>query len=180
MSFILLYALPQSQSAEVLGYHSGHYSPLVALSFGAAAVSLGVATRLLSACLALSWAWAAYVELAAGQRWESLPVRAVLFFILFAVLALTGAGRYSVDNWLRRYPAVQRHAIKYVLFVLLITVQPDRWIGSRFAGSGSSLQAPVPRGSTNRDRALGVILCELPPAPLFPLPTSAPLKFPLP
>jgi len=102
ISFILLYALPQAQSAEVFGYHPGRYWPLVALSFGAAAVLLGVATRLVSACLALSWAWAAYIELASGQRWESLPVRAVLFLILFATLALTGAGRFSVDHWLRR------------------------------------------------------------------------------
>ena len=112
ISFILLYALPQSQSAEVFGHHPVSYWPLVALSFGAAAVSLGVATRLVSVCLALSWACAAYVELEAGQRWESLPIRAVLFLILFATLALTGAGRFSVDNWLRCYPGVQRHAIK--------------------------------------------------------------------
>jgi uncharacterized membrane protein YphA (DoxX/SURF4 family) len=109
ISFILLYALPQSQSAEVFSYNPGRYWPLVALSFGAALVSLGVATRLLSACLALSWAWAAYIELEAGQRWGALPVRATLFLILFATLALTGAGKFSVDNWLRRYPRVQRH-----------------------------------------------------------------------
>ena len=102
ISSILLYALPQSQSAEVFSRHW----PLVVLSLGAALVSLGVATRLLSACLALSWAWAAYIELEAGQRWEALPIRAILFVFLFATLALTGGGKFSVDNWLRRYPRV--------------------------------------------------------------------------
>lgn len=96
--FILLFALKQSAGKEVFAYHPGRVAPLVALSLGALLVTCGWLTRPAAALMALAWAWAAYSGLHAGQHWFALPVRAALFVFLFAALALTGPGRYSLDG----------------------------------------------------------------------------------
>ena len=96
--FVLLFALPAAESALVFPYHPGRRWPLVLLSIGALLVTLGAWTRTSAALVALAWAWALYSGLHLGQGWFALPVRDVEFLILFAALALTGPGKYSIQR----------------------------------------------------------------------------------
>lgn len=61
-------------------------------------VAVGLLTRLAALFAALSMAGAFYVSLRLGEE----PLRALLYFTIFAALALTGPGRFSLDHVLRR------------------------------------------------------------------------------
>lgn len=104
--FILLLALKQSNAAAVFVSHPGRLWPLVALSAGALFVVIGFFTRVTAIVMAFSWVWAMYSGLHGGQRFVSLPYRSILFLIVFATLALTGPGRFSLDE--RRNRSVAR------------------------------------------------------------------------
>jgi putative oxidoreductase len=64
-------------------------------------IALGLFTRLSAACAALSMAGAFYFSLRVGEE----PLRAALYLLIFATLALTGPGRFSLD-YLRRPAAI--------------------------------------------------------------------------
>jgi hypothetical protein len=100
VSFVLLIALRQSNGPEALSNEVAE-KPLLALSCGFVLVVCGFLTRPAAAFVALSWAWVAYASLRAGTAWTDLPVRAVEFSFLFATLAVMGAGKISIDHWLR-------------------------------------------------------------------------------
>ncbi len=104
--FILLFALKQSDGAAVFVNHPGRLWPLVALSVGALLVTLGFFARAPAVFMVFSWAWAMYSGLQGGQQFVSLPYRSILFLIAFAALALTGPGRFSLDE--RRNRSVHR------------------------------------------------------------------------
>jgi len=67
-------------------------------SIGALFIAGGFLTRLFSAVGALGMAVAFYVSLRLGEE----PLRAALYVIIFAGLAVTGPGKYSVDFLARR------------------------------------------------------------------------------
>ena len=96
--FVLLSVLRHGEGGTVFIFHPGRAWPLIALGAGAALVTLGFQTRVVSTCIALAWAWALGTGLYLGQTFYLFPVRAVLFVIVFAALAFTGAGRFSVDH----------------------------------------------------------------------------------
>jgi uncharacterized membrane protein YphA (DoxX/SURF4 family) len=102
ISFVFLFALKQSDSAEVFIRHPGRVWPLAALAIGALLVTFGFLARIAAGLSAMGWAWALYSGLQAGEVWYNLPVRAALFVIVFAALALTGPGRFSIDLVLGR------------------------------------------------------------------------------
>jgi uncharacterized membrane protein YphA (DoxX/SURF4 family) len=106
VSFVLLFGLKQSQGASVFINHPGRVWPLLALSFGALLVAIGFRTRLAAGAVALAWAWAVYSGLRGGVEWFVLPTRAFLYFMLFAALALTGPGKFSLDHLLRPISAM--------------------------------------------------------------------------
>jgi putative oxidoreductase len=64
-------------------------------------VASGFLTRVAAAIGALGMAGALYTSLRVGEE----PVRAALYVVAFATLALTGAGRYSVDEIIESKPA---------------------------------------------------------------------------
>lgn len=59
-------------------------------------VACGIFTRLMATLLVLSTVGSFYVSM----RLPEEPVRALLYVCIFAGLALTGPGRFSVDQWL--------------------------------------------------------------------------------
>lgn len=90
---VLLYSLRQSGGANFLAVHRGAVLPAVLLSIGGILVLCGFKTRIVSAALAIGWAWSACAGLLAGEDWVGLPYRSILFTILFAALALLGPGK---------------------------------------------------------------------------------------
>ncbi|MBZ5538757.1 MAG: hypothetical protein LAO31_22655 [Acidobacteriia bacterium] len=96
-SFVLLFVLIQADGARIFILHPGRLWPLVGLSIAALLVVCGFLTELASALSVLSWAWALYSGLQAGDQWFVLPFRAALYVILFAALAITGPGKFSLD-----------------------------------------------------------------------------------
>jgi len=99
--FVLLFALKQSEAGTIFPFHPGRVWPIVILALGAALVTAGLRTRLIAAGMALGWAWALGTGLYLGQPYYIFPVRSFLFATVFASLALTGAGRFSVDGILK-------------------------------------------------------------------------------
>ena len=65
-------------------------------SIGALLIACGLLTRATSVLAALSMAGAFYTSL----RLQEEPLRALLYFFVFAAIALAGAGRFSIDHWL--------------------------------------------------------------------------------
>jgi len=65
-------------------------------SVGSLLIACGFLTRLAAFFSALNMAGAFYVSL----RLQEEPLRAALYFSIFAALALAGPGRFSVDHWL--------------------------------------------------------------------------------
>jgi uncharacterized membrane protein YphA (DoxX/SURF4 family) len=65
-------------------------------SVAALFVACGIFTRLMATLLLFSTAGSFYVSM----RLPEEPVRALLYVCIFAGLALTGPGRFSVDQWL--------------------------------------------------------------------------------
>jgi putative oxidoreductase len=100
LSFVLLFALRQSQGAQIFARHPGHLAPLILLSTGALMITCGLWTRPAALALALTWAWALLSGLEAGQDWYSLPYRAAVYLLLFAALLFTGSGKFSIDHML--------------------------------------------------------------------------------
>jgi putative oxidoreductase len=66
-------------------------------SVGALLIACGLLTRVAAALAALSMAGAFYTSLRLGEE----PLRAALYLIIFAALAVTGPGKFSVDGWLK-------------------------------------------------------------------------------
>jgi uncharacterized membrane protein YphA (DoxX/SURF4 family) len=62
----------------------------------------GFLAELAAAFSALGWTWALYSELQVGLEWDSLPIRAALYVILFTALAIAGPGKFSLDDLLQR------------------------------------------------------------------------------
>ena len=58
VSFVLLFALKQSQGANIFVYHPSRAWPLIALSFATLLVACGYRTRLAAGAAALGWGWA--------------------------------------------------------------------------------------------------------------------------
>jgi uncharacterized membrane protein YphA (DoxX/SURF4 family) len=98
LSFVLLFALKQSEAAKIIVNQQERLLPLVSLSIAAFAVVCGFFTELAAALSALGWAWAMYSGLQSGAEWFVLPVRAAQYMILFAGLGVTGPGKYSLDH----------------------------------------------------------------------------------
>src|SRR6476646_3812598 len=67
-------------------------------SIGAFLIGCGFLTRLLAASAALGMAGALYTSVRLGEDW----LRAALYLIVFAVLVLTGPGKFSVDHLFQR------------------------------------------------------------------------------
>jgi uncharacterized membrane protein YphA (DoxX/SURF4 family) len=97
-NFLLLFLLKQAEASAVFALHPSRTWPLLALASGAVLVTVGFLTRVAAAAMTLSWTWALATGLYLGQPFYLFPVRAVLFIIIFATLAFTGAGRFSVDR----------------------------------------------------------------------------------
>jgi uncharacterized membrane protein YphA (DoxX/SURF4 family) len=102
ISFVLLFALKQSEGASIFLYHPGRLWPLVGLALGATMVTFGFVTRLAACALAVSWAWALYSGLHLGQSEFNEPVRSALFSMSFFTLFLSGPGKFSIDAIARR------------------------------------------------------------------------------
>lgn len=101
LSFALLFGLKQSKASEVFAYQPGRVWPLILLGVTGALVVCGFWTEVAAAISALSWTWALYSGLRTGLAWYELPIRAALYAIMFAALAVSGAGRFSLDHALR-------------------------------------------------------------------------------
>ena len=99
LSFILLFTLKQSGAEQIFVLHAGRVWPLVILSIVAFSVTAGFLTEFTASLSSLAWAWAMYSGLRAGVEWYSVPIRAALYVILFAALATTGPGRFSLDSY---------------------------------------------------------------------------------
>jgi uncharacterized membrane protein YphA (DoxX/SURF4 family) len=110
LSFVLLFALKQSEAAKTLATQPGRMWTFVALSIGTVLVVCGLFTRLAAALAAIGWAWAMGTELRAGAEWFVLPVRAAEYMILFTALGITGAGKYSLDHWMGKMRSTKRTA----------------------------------------------------------------------
>jgi uncharacterized membrane protein YphA (DoxX/SURF4 family) len=67
-------------------------------SIGAFLIGCGFLTRLLAASAALGMAGALYTSVRLGEDW----LRAALYLIIFIGLIFTGAGKFSVDDPLKR------------------------------------------------------------------------------
>src|SRR5712675_1784934 len=66
-------------------------------SIGALLIGCGFLTRILAASAALGMAGALYTSIQLAEDW----LRAALYLIIFASLAVTGAGKFSLDHlWL--------------------------------------------------------------------------------
>jgi uncharacterized membrane protein YphA (DoxX/SURF4 family) len=70
-------------------------------------IGVGLMCRLSSAVAATGMGVALYVSLRLAEE----PFRAVLYFVMFGVLVMTGPGHYSVDHWLQRCKAQQQLAM---------------------------------------------------------------------
>ena len=66
-------------------------------SIGALLIGCGLFTRIAAASAALGMAGALYTSVQLGEDW----LRAALYLIVFSGLSLTGAGKFSIDRWLR-------------------------------------------------------------------------------
>jgi uncharacterized membrane protein YphA (DoxX/SURF4 family) len=102
ISCVLLFALKQSEGANIFLYHPGRLWPLVALALGTTMVTFGFLTRPVACALAVSWLWALYSGLHLGQAEFSEPMRSALFSISLFTLFLSGPGRFSIDAATRR------------------------------------------------------------------------------
>ena len=98
ISVLLLFALKQSEASKVFDGHSSSLALLVILATAALCVTAGFLTRWAAAISLLAWLGAALLELHAGADWFVQPVRSAEFAFLFAALALTGPGKYSLDR----------------------------------------------------------------------------------
>jgi uncharacterized membrane protein YphA (DoxX/SURF4 family) len=67
-------------------------------SIGAFLIACGLLTRLVAASAALGMAGALYTSVRLGEDW----LRAALYLIIFIALIFTGAGKFSVDDLLKR------------------------------------------------------------------------------
>jgi uncharacterized membrane protein YphA (DoxX/SURF4 family) len=67
-------------------------------SISAFLIGCGFLTRLLAASAALGMAGALYTSVRLGEDW----LRAALYLIIFVALIFTGAGKFSVDDLLKR------------------------------------------------------------------------------
>ena len=94
------------EGTKILVAHSGAL-PLGALTCGALLVALGLVTRPVAALLALAWAWSFVSGLRAGALWSDWPLRSLLYTIIFAGLSVTGAGRFSLDRWIKTRKKIQ-------------------------------------------------------------------------
>jgi hypothetical protein len=98
INFFLLFLLKQAEVSTVFALHSARTLPLAVLAAGAAFVTVGLLTRIAASAMTLIWVWVLATGLYLGQAFYLFPVRAALFIIIFAALACTGAGRFSVDR----------------------------------------------------------------------------------
>jgi uncharacterized membrane protein YphA (DoxX/SURF4 family) len=64
---------------------------------GAFLIGCGLFTRVLAISLALGMIGAFYTSVQLGEEW----LRSVLYLIVFAALALNGAGKFSIDRLLQ-------------------------------------------------------------------------------
>ena len=64
-------------------------------SVGAFLIGCGLFTRVAAISLALGMVGALYTSIRLGEDW----LRAALYLIVFATLALTGPGKLSIDQW---------------------------------------------------------------------------------
>ena len=101
LSLVFLFGLRQSESAAVFAYHRDYIWPLVALALPMCLVVCGYLTKPAAFIATLIWIWALYNGLQAGQAWYSHPIRAALYAIICAAIALAGAGKYSLEHALQ-------------------------------------------------------------------------------
>jgi putative oxidoreductase len=100
LSFVLLFALKQSEAAKTFADHPGISLLLITVSFAAFSVVCGLFTRYTASLAALLWAWALFTGLRSHQDRLVLPVRAAQLTILFAALAFIGPRKFSLDHLL--------------------------------------------------------------------------------
>jgi uncharacterized membrane protein YphA (DoxX/SURF4 family) len=72
-------------------------------SIGALLIGCGLFTRIVAASAALGMAGALYTSVRLGEDW----LRAALYLIAFGAASLTGAGKFSIDQWLRLRKAIK-------------------------------------------------------------------------
>lgn len=95
-SYLFLVLKHHAEAAEVLSGHSGAAWPAILLSVPAFCVAVGFLTEVAAVLSAAAWIWALLSSLQSAQPWVVLPVRDAIYVILFAALAVTGPGKYSV------------------------------------------------------------------------------------
>lgn len=98
-AFAFLIMLRQTADRDALLIYPKHFLILGALYVCAFMVLCGTLVRPASAVAAALWILAAAVGLNASEDWFSLPIRDCEFGFVFAALAFTGPGRFSVDHW---------------------------------------------------------------------------------
>lgn len=98
-AFALLLVFRQSVDRDALLLNSAVFWILVPCTL--LVVLGGFFARPAAAAAAVIWVLAAFVGTRAGEPWFVLPVRDCEFAFLFAAVALTGPGRFSVKSWVK-------------------------------------------------------------------------------
>jgi putative oxidoreductase len=99
--FVLLFTMPKVKASE--SFARGPVALLLSLAgILAVFVIIGYFTRIGAILSFVVWGWGAASALSAGKPWDLLPYRDALLVLLFLVLAMAGAGRYSPDGSRRR------------------------------------------------------------------------------
>jgi putative oxidoreductase len=95
--FVLLFALDKGNATG-----SFAVGPAVILIFVVATLAafaiLGYCTRLVSIISCIFWGLGTVSGLLTGQKWDILPYRDAMLFLLFIALALAGPGRFSLGS----------------------------------------------------------------------------------
>lgn len=95
-SYLFLVLKHRAEAAEVLSGHAGAAWPAILLSVPAFCVAVGFLTEVAAVLSAAAWNWALLSSLQSAQPWVVFPVRDAIYVILFAALAVTGPGKYSI------------------------------------------------------------------------------------
>jgi len=98
-AFAFLIAMRQTADRDTFLIYPKHFLILGMLCCCTFFVLCGAIVRPASTVAVVLWIAAAGVGLDAGENWFALPVRDCEFAFVFAALAFTGPGRFSVEHW---------------------------------------------------------------------------------
>jgi uncharacterized membrane protein YphA (DoxX/SURF4 family) len=99
--FVLLFALDKGNATASFARGPAVILLSVTVILAVFAI-LGYFTRQASIISCLFWGWGAVSGVVAGQKWDVVPYRDTMLFLLFIVLALAGPGRYSLASLQQR------------------------------------------------------------------------------